>query len=116
MSDRRQEFFNLAVIGLSNQSWKKSVNTRGGCVYVSDSGNRCAWGHVDKSLSEQTFGSISLLREMGVGIATKLSHEEFEFAKQLQGCHDLSFEPADMNFRFRDLGKEFELKWPEGVP
>lgn len=116
----RQEMFNKAVIGLRSQGWDRcsideAVVER--CVYqkrVGDSIRHCAWGWVDQGLTGLISGTVSNLRERGIGLAADLSFAEANWADNMQATHDNFCAAAPpMEQRFRDFGRDNDLIWPE---
>jgi hypothetical protein len=83
----KQEMFDRAYRGLASQGWRRAVSDRG-CSYATDDGRRCAWGWVDMSLGASVTGPVSLLRAKKIGLAADLDDGAFEFADDLQACHD----------------------------
>ena len=108
----RQEMFDRAVRGLRAQGWERCSDGQR-CVYSNEYGLRCAWGHVDPSLTQYDAGSVEALRHFHKGIATDLSAEDCEWAMDLQAQHDNSGGRVDMQDRFRTFGTRYGLTWPE---
>ncbi len=112
----KQEMFNRAVRGLRSQGFQRcGVNHPTGFESLyADGEKRCAWGHVDPSLTRanSTFYVESLAADK-IGIAPSLDVDSLEFAKQLQWCHDDSQLPGLMERRLRRLGEREKLSWPE---
>lgn len=116
-----QEMFDRAVRGLSKQDWKKSLseemNGEKFCAYDNGCGLRCAWGHVDPSIGmESDRIVVEGLRTMGRGVAATLTDDQLAFAENMQLAHDLSSQGESMCDRFFDLGRKYNLKWPQDVP
>ena len=109
----KQEMFNLAVRGLRSQGWVRAFDTvRGGCVYETSEGLRCAWGWVDRELTSAVCGTVGRLYDDGVGLAAKLDAERLAFAAELQRIHDYEELLPSMEARFRELGERHNLEWP----
>lgn len=112
----RQEILNRAVHGLRGQGWEQCNNVRGSCVfYDPETGRRCAWGHVDpEGTQDHVFGIASLLHKK-IGVVALLNPDDVVFAIRIQGAHDLSEGPQDMERRCRELAAEHGLTFPEEV-
>lgn len=82
MSLSRQEMFNLAFIGLRNQEWKPAYQS-GSCRYLTNDGCRCAYGHVDTSLTDEAGTASENARDNSI-----LAVDDYEFANNLQAVHD----------------------------
>lgn len=82
MSLSRQEMFNLAFIGLRNQEWKPAYQS-GSCRYLTNDGCRCAYGHVDTSLTDEAGSASENARDNSI-----LAVDDYEFANSLQAVHD----------------------------
>lgn len=108
----RQEMFTRAVVGLKSQGWVRSV-AAGRCSYDNGAGRRCAWGHVDPSLSGSDLRDILSLFQDKVGVAGTLLTEDLHFACHLQSAHDLSREPQVMAMQFQALANHYNLTFPE---
>ena len=118
----RQEMFERAVRGLAGQGWKRAVidDVRSlGCMYLTDDGRRCAWGHVDPNgtvgpTGRVYGGSIRTLTHVGHGLAPRLSEEDLDFALLLQGTHDHATNET-LRSCFVRFGKYHNLTWPADV-
>lgn len=108
----RQEMFTRAVHGLKSQGWVRSV-AAGRCSYDNGNGKRCAWGHVDPSLSGSDLRDILSLHQDKVGVAGALLAEDLTFVCHLQSAHDLSREPQVMAMEFQALATQYNLTFPE---
>lgn len=119
----RQEMFDRAVRGLREQNFRQSKKN-GSCEYQSANGDRCAWGHVDDTLTDQC-GSVTdlhlafnrdsadySLRITSTSLTASLNRETVRWADDLQRCHDEAEGPDDMQRRLRDFGNQHELVWP----
>lgn len=111
----KQEMFNAAYLGLEAQGFIRAYGERrdglGGCLYLDNHGRRCAWGHVDKSLTNE-IGGVETIK---IGIAKRLNEEDLEFAKHLQWVHDTSYSPNSMVSKLRDLANTWNLTIPEAA-
>lgn len=112
----RQEMFDRAVRGLRAQGWRQAIGADGACRYRTTDRDgkvlRCAWGHVDTSLSDYE-GSLTSLRNCGYGIAGRLDEHDASWAQSLQMVHDRADSPAKMEAAFRQFGLQYGLAWPE---
>lgn len=115
-----QEMFDKAVRGLHKQGWAQALDD-GGCVYQAPDGKRCAWGHVDESLTERATGSVGILHYLREGLAAGLDAvpRGLSFATALQRAHDCNDDrlaPDEMVKRLRVVADQYDLSWPEGIP
>lgn len=109
----RQEMFTKAVVGLRSQGWLRSMSANGNyCVYQSNDGRRCAWGHVDPCLTFEQTGVMGLCDDR-IGVAADMSVEDLTFAEKMQEAHDSSLSPSIMEMRFKNLAVKFALTFPE---
>lgn len=106
----RQEMFERAWKGLAEQEFRKA-QTNGSCSYQTPNGDRCAWGHVDTSLTARDIGSVRTLVENKVGLAALLSVEDTAFAMALQRAHDCSKGDLDMKHALRLLASDWQLNY-----
>lgn len=119
----KQEMFNRAWSGLKAQGFRQATKlvTEDGavtrrCVYLSDDGCRCAWGHVDTTLTNQEM-TLKQLWTNKIGIAGELDAVNADFAAGLQQCHD-SVNPnsptvaGDMEDNLRRYAIRYELQVP----
>jgi hypothetical protein len=120
----KQEMFDMAVVGLANQKWERSTGLLQICVYLSKDGKRCAWGHVDKMLTEEhnRYTSIENLASIHVKyennkptLAYYLDESEILFVEEMQAAHDFSSADYLMKEKFIELGNKYGLTWPEEV-
>lgn len=107
-----QEMFDRAYLGLKAQGFERAINSDGGCFYQTLDGKRCAWGHVDHSVPANTPANMYGLRYFGVGLAAQLEHPEFMFAVSLQGTHDTSNTPKEVEEALLVLAKTYRLVVP----
>jgi hypothetical protein len=107
----KQEMFNRAFLGLRSQNFEKCTDRNGQCVYYWK-GKHCAWGWVDQSLSNE-FGSVTDLREHGVGEAANLDFENLGFAIRLQQCHDGAFNSEAMKDNLLHFAETQGLEVPK---
>lgn len=84
MTLSRQQMFDLAFIGLRNQGFVPAYE-HGRCRYLTEDGRRCAWGHVDTSLSIETESVYYVGNPEIIDI-----DQDGEFALELQNIHDYS--------------------------
>jgi hypothetical protein len=83
----RQEMFDLAWTGLKSQGWSPALED-GYCCYLTSNGLRCAYGHVETTLTSES-GGVYL-------VASGAVCGDFAFARLLQLAHDLAaHEPGD---------------------
>jgi len=109
----RQEMFDRAVRGLRAQGWAQCMQTaHAGCAYENDLGQRCAWGHVDTSLS-RIDPSVYTLYNRGQGVAGQLSLIDAGWAQQLQNVHDSYPLPEEMEAAYRIFADTHNLHFPE---
>lgn len=124
----RQEMFDRAWNGLKGQGWLPAYNHRiSTCEYLTGSGKRCAWGHVDPEGTE----AIARAGYNGKGLAqlldclkddaelaakapitASLDGVEGLFARALQSCHDdvaLNNEMHPDEYVARQLEQAFRL-------
>lgn len=112
----RQEMFTRAVLGLRSQGWARCMDKRGGCSYDDGDGKRCAWGHVDPSLSGADFRNVSDLFHLKVGVASTINSAlDLAFAAQLQTTHDVNPIPSNMESEFRCIAQINNLIFPESA-
>lgn len=107
----KQEMFDRAYRGLASQWWKRAFGPSG-CVYQTDDGRRCAWGWVDMSLDRSHRGGVERLRDRKVGLAGELPDDLFQFADELQVCHDACCN-VDLHDHFDRLASDHGLTIPE---
>lgn len=113
----RQEMFNRAWNGLKAQGWQRSYDGDR-CVYVHPSGLRCAWGHVDQSLTDKFNGEgdvYYLSSSSHESLASELNGADLDFAAQLQFAHDHADE-RPMEGAMRSLAFEYGLTIPDEAP
>ncbi len=111
----RQEMFDRAVRGLRSQGFERAAVSSGmgtRCVYQTKSGHRCAWGWVDRSLTNES-GRVDTLHIRKVGLAATLEEWDVSWALSLQEAHDVSKSPADMERTLRNFAITYELVFPE---
>ena len=100
----KQEILDRAVDGLRNQNWEPAYSG-GNCQYLTTSGHRCAWGHVDTSLTvESCAASYTPLFDTIC--------DDTEFADSLQAAHDSAADPqvraaARYNFKYGEMENNF---------
>ena len=120
VSISNQEMFDRAWKRLKSQGWKVAIED-GACQYLTESGLRCAWGHVDpegttlKHLDGRQLplcGSVDALATLKKGIAGILDSVQLDFARSLQRCHDRSGDP-NLETNMRSFAKEWCLSIPE---
>lgn len=115
----KQEMFDKAFIGLHSQGFRQAINGLT-CSYLCPDGRRCAWGWVDP---EGTVGADGRARPGGIwsllnggyGIAAKLDAGPggtLEFAEELQGVHDRSSSPEDMQRSLVKFAEKHQLTVP----
>lgn len=107
-----QEIFDKAVLGLRSQEFQ-CCERNGVCIYDDGQGRRCAWGHVDESLTHLSRGTVCELHAAGVGVAATLTTEQVDFGMALQIAHDRSQNPTEMEERLRALATQYNLTFPE---
>lgn len=109
----RQEMFDRAYLGLAGQGFAQA-KIDGGCVYLAPDGTRCAWGHVDTSLTSHYQCGVTWLREDCIGIAGNLTADDLKFAVALQNAHDdkRSADPATMQTFLHTLATDYGLTVP----
>ena len=117
----KQEMFDKAVRGLAKQCWKRAARVtdigNSICVYQDKDGNRCAWGWIDLSLTDDE-GGVATLKNRGIGIAATLNDDELEFASLLQLAHDETTNCDGgqiMLDSFIAIGQNHGLIWPADV-
>lgn len=114
-----QEMFNLAARGLRAQKFERSMRmlplTGLKCCYDDGFGLRCAWGHVDSSLKDETL-SVEDLHMKNIGVAGSLSKEDLVFAEALQSAHDRGENPREMHCSLKALATDFNLSDEELGP
>jgi len=103
--------FNRAWNGLMAQGFERSA-TGNSCVYRSDDGKRCAWGHVDTSLAHE-IGGVESLHSRGLGLAKFLYGDDLQFAAALQNAHDSGYTPSKMATFLRAVAEQYYLTVPE---
>lgn len=110
----KQEMFNRAWTGLKAQGFTRAWTAETGCVYAAPDGRRCAWGHVDLSLTaeDEDDTSIPNLRAAGIGLAAELDGPGLTFALVLQDAHDVAYVPGHMETRLRALAGHYGLTIP----
>jgi len=111
----RQEMFDRAWSGLKGQGFMRAVNSGvfgGSCTYLALDGKRCAWGHVDTSLTDE-LGGVTGLHERGIGLAKFLDNGDLLFATALQVSHDSGNTPKKMELSLRDVAERYGLTVPE---
>jgi len=112
----RQEIFDLAYIGLAKQGFKRSyqkeTSTDGPfCLYRAPDGKKCAIGFCipDEEYRPNLEGGDAWLAYKAAGI----SGRDFNFAERLQGVHDHSKFPSEMEQDLRMFANEYGLTIPE---
>lgn len=124
MTDRtvpsRQEMFDRAWRGLRGQGFVRSASRDGTgvCLYVSQTGARCAWGWADPSLraEDNHRGSVVDLHYGTTrGVAPSLSEDDVDWATELQRCHDNGITPSLMESNLRAFALRFNLVIPDEV-
>lgn len=85
------------------------------CCYDDGEGLRCAWGHVDESLKDETL-SVQDLHERRVGLAAELSQEYLVYAEELQSAHDRAHNPQQMYLNLYRLAEHYKLSSVELGP
>lgn len=119
----RQEMFNRAWNGLRSQGWKLAYGAIEGipdepgnpmpyCMYLTPDGCRCAWGWVDTSLDEKDTGTVRGLAHMKRGIAGQLTHDDVEWAQELQRMHDQAGSSAAMVANLALFAQKYSLTIP----
>lgn len=109
----RQEMFDRAFRGLRAQGFERCA-TPEGCLYQDPStGRRCAWGHVDTSLTEADRGPVGHLREEKIGLAARIPWNDLDFATALQRAHDNALGPGTMETMLRGVAMRFDLTVPD---
>jgi hypothetical protein len=76
----RQQMFDAAYLGLAAQNWVVAYDLY--CRYQTSDGRRCAWGQVNKHLTESSHGSAS------ENPGSILAREDYSWANDLQFAHD----------------------------
>lgn len=110
----RQDMLTRAVRGLRGQNWLQCNNAQGGCAfYDPTTGRRCAWGHVDPEGTQDHKYGIASLIHMKIGVVALLNPDDVVFAIRIQGAHDYSEGPQDMERGCRELAAEYGLTFPE---
>ena len=107
-----QEMFDKAWNGLKSQGFERCMSRIKRCVYSDSNGKHCAWGWIDKSLTDEIY-CVEDLFQLGVGVAATLSASQLDFVVRLQICHDNAFNAEEMQENLRNLAKEFYLIVPE---
>ena len=116
----RQEMFNLAFNGIRNQNFEPAYDN-GRCKYLTGDGKRCAFGHIQPTLSDETQGVY------GVYDPNLISRIDLDFAEDLQTVHDYSagspalntaakkysLTPYTMEYNLRQFAKYHNLTVPE---
>jgi hypothetical protein len=109
----KQEMFTRAITGLKSQDFERCANEYGEPLYADGKGRHCAFGWIDTEItSDQSTWYIDDLAGDYKGLASRMTMEQLEFARQLQWCHDESTTPASMERRLRRLGEREDLVWP----
>jgi hypothetical protein len=112
----RQELFTNAVVGLAAQNWVKSSSSEspGDCLYRGPGGLKCAVGFSipDESYTRDIEGMGAKKALLRAGEGVYLGHGSIWAFQQL---HDRADSPEQMKQNFIDYGKEYYLKWPEGL-
>lgn len=116
-----QEMFNLAAKGLRGQKWERSVEVIDTdedplCVYDNGNGKRCAWGHVDTSLTPRNVGGVRELHYLKRGVAGTLTLGQLDFAHRLQRAHDGPRTPEEVYTCFISLAYAHNLSTLEMGP
>ena len=83
----KQEILDKAVRGLRAQNWQPAYKD-GSCMYQTYSGLRCAWGHVDTTLTWESCKASKTNLFMDIC-------GDADFANELQAAHDCSATTAD---------------------
>jgi len=110
----RQEMFDRAWNGLKGQGFTRALDSGvfgGSCKYLADDGKRCAWGHVDTSLTDE-LDNVTGLHERGVGLAKFLDEDDLIFAMSLQVAHDAGNSPGKMEESLRRVAERYGLTVP----
>lgn len=84
--------------GLRAQEYRRAVYAEL-CVYEAPNGDRCAWGHVDKSLTRKFTAGVFSLANRGIGLAARLPYEDLGFASRMQQVHDRESSRVPENMR-----------------
>lgn len=111
-----QEMFNKAAKGLRAQKFQRSMHpVKALCCYDNGQGMKCAWGHVDPSLKDET-DAVRDLRDQGIGVAASLTDDQVAFAQRLQYAHDDGDNPFRMYVQLKDVATRFNLSDTELGP
>lgn len=125
MMKTKQETFNQAYLGLKSQKFEKSEVVCQGideglkkCAYRGEGGLKCAAGHL---IPDEKFGPDMVAHYNNSSSTTpriaEILHDEghdIPFVEDLQGVHDNSSSPREMDSRLRMLAKTSRLEIPEG--
>ena len=113
-----QEMFDAAWNGLKAQDWQRSVrefkDVNGTvftteCRYNGPNGLHCAFGYCLTPTERELVQEGDSAR----GVAKALDLDlDGTFANRLQKCHDQSQSPEDMQYRLRNLAKDYNLTIP----
>lgn len=110
----RQEMFDRAFRGLRAQGFERCAANHYGCLYEDlNTGRRCAWGHVDASLTGADSGSVWHLRREKIGLAARIPLNDVDFAMALQRAHDNAMGPGNMEELLRNVAERFGLTVPD---
>lgn len=109
--------FDTAYLGLKSQGFEKSYNPEGGiCRYRTSHGLKCAIGHcIPDELYEERFESKSTkwIKELLDKKSSLFCDIEYSFIHQLQKCHDLSEDSAEIQKRLENFARSKDLTIPE---
>lgn len=113
-----QELFDLAMVGMAKQGWRKSETRSGDCRYRGPGGCKCAVGQLltdDEAARFEGF-NVSTLKDEGK-LPTRLE-SQFALVLSMQEEHDsarFGAKGEDMANRFRRMATEFGLEFREDV-
>lgn len=107
----KQEMFNRAFLGLKGQGFAQS-KYGAFCVYQSPDGKRCAWGHVDPSLTKEHRTGVRGLFEDQIGVAATIDVKDLIFVERLQDAHDRATSPNHMDDNLMMLANQYDLEIP----
>lgn len=110
-----QEMFDKAARGLREQKFQISLAETNGCAYLSSDGKRCAWGHVDTSLTLE-MGDVRRLHQYQIGLAASLTPDDMKFAVRLQMSHDCHDSVGGMYASLKLVAFDFNLSDEELGP
>ena len=112
-----QTLFNKMYKGLDKQGWKKSVELNGGCKYRGPHGLKCAIGQcIDDATAHDWDSQLNSEIYVITGLYyPRMGKEKLAFLKKAQQYHDSASSEGNMQNKFIDLAKLFNLKIPKGT-